>query len=262
MATQTSPDGFAFRINKVIHASVGDAAYPLDMRDVIAEFAPAYAPGVTVSVSSRRMDAVDGALIASTDRKNFSILTNSDVASTGRKNFTIAHEFGHFLCHRNLGREFWCSRDVLNGLSVDEVEAQANRFASQILLPNHFVRAVADGSEFSLDAVRDLARRTGSSVTAAALACVNLSSKPIGFAVMRDGFVRWGRASEKAYSMGLYFKAGSSPPAGSAADFESFPTDQIFDSGAKIAGWSADSDWRESGFYSARYEEAYFAFRQ
>ncbi len=261
MVTQTSPDGIAFRINKVIQASVGDAAYPLDMREVIAQFAPAYAPSVSVSVSSRSMDSVDGALIASTDRKSFSILTNSNVASAGRKNFTIAHEFGHFLCHRDLGREFWCSRDVLNGLSLDEIETQANRFASQLLLPNHFVRAVADGAEFSLDAVRDLARLTGSSVTAAALACVNLSSKPIGFAVMRDGFVRWGRASEKAYAMGLYFKAGVSPPSGSAAEFESFSTDQIFDSDAKIAGWSGSSSWRESGFYSARYEEAYFAFR-
>jgi len=253
-----SPDQFAYAINRVIQAAFGNAAYPLDMRDIVSEFAPKYAPGVALNLSSGSLGSIEGALIPSSSKKSYTILINSDIRSRGRRNFTIAHEFGHFLCHRSLRDEFQCGPDQVGGASTDDIETQANRFASQLLLPNNMVRETANRTDFCLEAVRELARQTGASVTATALACVKMSSQPIGFVVVRDGFVRWGRSSEKAYAAGLFFKSGSMVPSDSASDFEGGDEDLTFESPTKVEGWSTSHAWKESGFYSARYQEAYF----
>lgn len=67
-----------------------------------------------------------------------------------RQRFTIAHELGHYILHRELigsgiddNRAY---RSVKNGNFynkniTDAHEAQANRFAANILMPDHLVRA-------------------------------------------------------------------------------------------------------------------------
>lgn len=193
--------------------------------------------------------------------KQFSILLNENIGSRGRQNFTLAHEFGHLLLHRSLRDEFHCGEKQVLGLTGDDLEKQANRFASQLMLPNNLVRAVADSADFSLDALKVLANRTGASLTATALAVIGMSSKPIGFVVVRDGFIKWGRASENGFRRGLCFRSGNAVPLGSAASFEGEDEDQIFDRGPPVEGWSVEDSWIEQGFYSARYKEAYFVLR-
>jgi Predicted Zn peptidase len=255
-----SPEAYAFEIHRTLKAAFGNDAYPLRMRDVITQFTPIHAPGVSVEVVSKSLESLDGALIASTDKQSFTILVNSNIGSHGRTNFTLAHEFGHLLLHRCQKSQFLCgSKDVL-GLTQNEVEMQANRFASQLLLPNNLVREVADKSNLSLSDVKDLSSRTGASLSAAALAIIQMSTRPIGFAVIRDGFVCWGRSSEAAYRAGLYFKSNQAVPDGSAAAFEGGDRDMVFPLGVGIDGWSTNDRWKEEGFYSAHYLKSYFLF--
>lgn len=256
-----SPDVFAFEINRTIQAALGSDAYPLRMRDVIEQFAPIHAPDVNVEIEYRPLGSIEGALVASSDKKNFVILVNEDIGSRGRANFTLAHEFGHLLLHRRVRAEFMCGpRDVL-GFTEDNMETEANRFASQLLLPNNFVRAESNKRDLSLGHIRALAAATGSSLTAAALAVVAMSASPLGFAVVRDGFVKWGRASETAYKQGLFFKGGTAVPAGSITDFEGGDIDVTFDERPGVEGWSGER-WKEQGFYSVRYQESYLLLTQ
>lgn len=77
-------------------------------------------------------------------KTGYSIYVNADDALT-RKRFTTAHEIAHFLLHRNNDtKEF---RDDIKyrspGVS-NEMEAQANRLAADILMPRKLIRQLLD----------------------------------------------------------------------------------------------------------------------
>jgi Predicted Zn peptidase len=57
-----------------------------------------------------------------------------------RRRFTIAHEIAHFILHPNLlGNELYDDGLYRSGLS-NRIEAQANKFAQRILMPDHLVQ--------------------------------------------------------------------------------------------------------------------------
>ncbi len=257
-----SPEAYAFEITRTIQAALGPAAYPLSLSAVIAQFAPIHAPGAEVEIVFKPLNSIEGALIRSSDGKAFTILVNSDIGSQGRANFTLAHEFGHLLLHRDIGSDFWCNSRKVLGLTSETVETQANRFASQLVLPNNFVRYESDKNDVSLASVKNLANRMGASLSATALAMIAMSKRPLGFVVVRDGFIDWGRASDSAFKQGLFFKSGNAVPETSAASFEGGSTDQVFALGHSVDGWSRDQRWKEQGFYSARYGSAFFLLTQ
>jgi Zn-dependent peptidase ImmA (M78 family) len=59
---------------------------------------------------------------------------------SNRRRFTIAHEIAHFVLHPNLiGDNLYEDGLYRSGLS-NRVEAQANRFAQRILMPDHLVQ--------------------------------------------------------------------------------------------------------------------------
>lgn len=55
------------------------------------------------------------------------VILYNDIAPTDRIRLTLAHELGHLVLHSN-------------ALSVDDVEAQANAFAAEFLMPSEVVR--------------------------------------------------------------------------------------------------------------------------
>jgi len=62
--------------------------------------------------------------------------------SAARKRFTIAHELAHFILHKKEGEAIYAHRDA--GQS-NEIERQANTFASNILMPKPLVLDVLSG---------------------------------------------------------------------------------------------------------------------
>lgn len=83
-------------------------------------------------------DDVSGALIRK--GKELIIGVNSS-HHPNRQRFTIAHEIGHFMLHKALqihvDEDFCINRDGSN--NRDEIEA--NRFASELLIPVEFIEA-------------------------------------------------------------------------------------------------------------------------
>jgi hypothetical protein len=119
------------------------------------------APGLTVPVPvedlARQLDIEDiqefdtegfeGGLITDTARSRGVILTRN--SHRFRRRFTIGHELGHFLIPTHMpnteGR-FLCSREDMRRLSAAEndrrgqMEVEANRFASLMLMPPPLLR--------------------------------------------------------------------------------------------------------------------------
>lgn len=86
--------------------------------------------------------------------------------SLTRQRFTVAHEIGHLMLHP-LERKY---RDVLSNPRQGYEEAQANRFAAQLLMPSAMVRAhapyldeigLAKAFGVSLEAMRYRLRQLG-----------------------------------------------------------------------------------------------------
>ena len=87
-------------------------------------------------------------------KSGYSIIVN-DKHCEVRRRFTIAHEIGHFVLHPDLIGDSigddWLYRSRLPSIR----EAEANRFAANLLMPNDLIEKVAaDGA----DTIPDLAR--------------------------------------------------------------------------------------------------------
>lgn len=80
------------------------------------------------------------------------IYINSLVQSNARKNFTIAHELGHIFLPWHKGTIVSIENySVSQHLLYRTMEAEANRFASELLMPSHWVKAILD-SDLSFEA--------------------------------------------------------------------------------------------------------------
>lgn len=66
------------------------------------------------------------------------IMINTNTCNEGRKNFTIAHELGHyFLGHQLKSNAIYCfdNEIIEDGLHQDNIENEANYFATCLLMP-------------------------------------------------------------------------------------------------------------------------------
>jgi hypothetical protein len=88
--------------------------------------------------------------------------------SGGRLRFTVAHELGHWHLHRDRGDSHYCRPEDIGAsrgelFRIRTMEAEANRFAAALLMPEAVVRREAPALRLSVPA---LARRFGVSGTA------------------------------------------------------------------------------------------------
>lgn len=114
------------------------------------------------------VEGFEGGLITQADKFQGAILFNEESPET-RQRFTIAHELGHFLIPSHIpspdGR-FLCKASDLLALSAKEgnrrmqMEVEANRFASLILMPPKMVKAdLAKSAEPNISQIIRMASR-------------------------------------------------------------------------------------------------------
>jgi hypothetical protein len=158
-------------------------------------------------------DSFEGLMARQAGAKEWRIGINKNISYRPRRNFTLAHEMGHFIGHRYKQDLFQCSIDNMNDFQNEGLEKEANEFAAHLLMPPDIVRRFDSECIFSHEAVSDLAAKQGVSRAAAAYRWIALSSRRIGFAISRDGFFNNGRASDKAFREGVFFRQGDEVPA-------------------------------------------------
>lgn len=140
----------------------------------------------------------EGGLITD-DLKSSGIILFNKGSSPKRQRFTIAHELGHFLMPShvpNKGGQFLCSLEDMYSLARDEterrlrMEAEANRFASLILLPPPmFRRDVATSRDPDLQHIVRLSNRYEVSKEATGRAYITFRNEAAALIVVKDGFV-------------------------------------------------------------------------
>ena len=135
------------------------------------------------------------------------ILYNSAVRSEGRKRFTIAHEFGHYILHRHSQDQFECGdADIETGHGNEQdIEAEADKFASTLLMPLDDFRKQVDGQPVTFDLLGHCADRYGVSLTAAALRWTEIAEKRAVLVASRDDHLLWAKSNHAAFKSGAYF---------------------------------------------------------
>ncbi len=81
-----------------------------------------------------RRDTEDGG------KSGYAIYVNARHAET-RRRFTIAHEIAHYVLHKNLIRDGIVDDTLYRSGLSNLIETEANRFAAEILMPTHLIRA-------------------------------------------------------------------------------------------------------------------------
>ena len=113
-----------------------------------------------------------------------------------RQRFSIGHELGHWVHDR--GRQiFHChEEDLLQRWQSQHVEARANRFAADLLMPAKMFVPLAENRPVTLESVRELSEVFCSSLTATAIRFVESSSYPCLACSVDRGTRTWRARSE------------------------------------------------------------------
>lgn len=121
--------------------------------------------------------------------------------SKERCRFTLAHELGHVLIPWHMGL-ILDEIHVEDGTNSDiESEVEANRFASEFLMPSDWVRANFDALENPHEAVRALASQAQVSIPSAVIKIKTCAAPGLVFADIVDGVVvSSGRSNNTAAS--------------------------------------------------------------
>ena len=210
MAPPTSPEGWAIRASLMLRQTLGADRFPVDVEQLALEWSKVLDPKAPITrVRAKPLEGFEGVLVDGRDRgKGWGIVYDEATRSEGRRRFTIAHEFGHFVLHRDEASQggFQCRQEDLAIWDHDRSpqEAEANRFAAGVLMPFDDFRAqVPARVPATMEELGELAReRYGVSLTACALRWLEHTERRAILVVSRDGFVLWAKPSRPRLPIG------------------------------------------------------------
>ena len=211
MPEKKFPHKEANRITRLLDTALSEPVrFPVNVEMVAKDLTPSFNQDPITAVNGGSMgSSIDGMLVKHDAKDKWAIFYNTDVVHPGRKNFTLAHELGHYMVHRQAlnKTKFECGEEDMldeNQQGID-IEAEANAFAANLLMPNHDFRAQADGQKFSIDLIQHCANRYGVSLTAAVLKWLDFTKKRAIGLLSEEGFMHWSKSSNSAFRSGRYF---------------------------------------------------------
>ena len=208
MTEHKKPMAEANRISSMLNAVLGKERFPVKVDELAVEYSRQCFPESPIDkVEGADLEDFDGLLKAKKDRSKWLILYNSAVSSEGRKRFTIAHEFGHYILHRHDQSQFACGGDDIETANGNErdIESEADKFASTLLMPFDDFRKQVDGQPISFDLLGHCAERYGVSLTATALRWTEIANQRAILVASRDDHMLWAKSNQAAFKSGAYF---------------------------------------------------------
>lgn len=264
MKLPATPQGWAIHLSKLVkafHAAHGLEQFPIKVADLAKEFSRQAFPDAPITmVEGLDLSAkFDGMLMPSPHGTGeWGIVYNNAITSKGRINFTLAHELGHYLLHRHLSPAgLQCSsRAMLDWRSAGgRIEAEANTFASFLLMPLDDFRIQLRGRDIDMSLMRDLSDRYEVSVTAAILKWLDITDKRAMIVIGKDGFIDWARSSDPLLKSGVFYRARQDViplPESSLAAHPELCCDLDADVVHPPGVWPGDEEVREMMIFGSR----------
>ena len=141
----------------------------------------------------RHLEGCSARLVASSTG---AVISVNSADYPGRKRFSLAHELAHWISDRKTG-SFMCAKTDIGPQNAEakSVEAHANQFASQLILPDYLVTPWAQGKKPTLDVASNLATDFGVSRTAAAIKLAKRSQTPTCVVCHDQSTLKWKAAN-------------------------------------------------------------------
>jgi len=246
------PSAAANEIVQVWRQYSSGALYPIDVEQIINGFINSKFKKEAITIYPRDCPNMDGALIKQ-DNGGWGLVYNQKIINEGRRNFTIAHELGHYICHRWQKDNFECGEKEFYG-SPDQIEQEANKFASYLLMPIDDFRKQINENEISFEIFRYCSDRYRTSLTACILKWLEFTPKCAVLITSVDDFVLWSRSSDIAFKNGIFFKSGIELPELSLARKKDYSSSiKILPRGV----WHDEYTVEEISFYSNIYDQIF-----
>lgn len=213
-----SASGEAMKLAKLWRAVHG-LTFPINAGALAQEWSRNVAPDAPIGeLQARELPGFEGGLFWLKERKVWALLYHPHEDLPGRANFTVAHEFGHYVLHRNLQEEFRCSQSATLGIAGVRIEREADQFASYLLMPIDDYTQQVRGRRITLDLLGECAARYRVSLTAAILKWLEFTDQPAVAIMGREGMLHWWKASTSAkkHTVGT-LQEGMELPSGSLA---------------------------------------------
>lgn len=213
MTEPTTPAAWGIQLSKLWIAS--GQTFPVNVKMLALEVTKQRFQDPVGLVVPHGVAGIDGMLSWHEKKKIWCISYDEDVIMPGRINFTLAHELGHYFCHRKLQDEFRCSQgDLLDyeGAASRKMEKEANVFASYLLMPATDFRQQIGDQTITLKLLGEVADHYETSFTATALKWLELTDEAAILVVARDGFVCWSYPSKLASNRRAWLAPGTPVP--------------------------------------------------
>lgn len=238
-------------------------AFPIDPHIIALEISKTKFDDKISAIYGHDISGVEGMLSKSKSKNEWFILFDKTIEIQGRINFTIAHEFGHYLLHRNTQSQFECSQANILAYESAEYrirEKEANEFASYLLMPINDYREQIGGQAITLDLIGHCADRYNVSLTASMLKWVQFTDEVAVIVLARDDFVLWSYPSQKAKKLGIFYPKGYEVPEASRNNLSfSNSSNSVYKMAPGV--WHAEWESEESVIFSDKYELAIFMIK-
>ena len=220
LTERLSSQRWANTLTTLLNSAYGNGPdrFPVNVGRLAKDYSRQRFPDDPVTlVRGDNLPGFDGALYrAPAHKEGWGIIYNKAVRSQGRINFTLAHEFGHYLLHRqDYPDGIECSQDdmIRWDSAYGRIEQQANVFAATLLMPfDDFRRQIEPRTKPTLDTIGECAERYRVSLTAATLRWLEYTKRRSVLVVSRDGFILWSWSSPHALRTGIFFRTVGRPP--------------------------------------------------
>lgn len=136
----------------------------------------------------------EGALVRTPDGSKGIIAVKRNIREAGRRKFTVAHEIGHFVIPNHGLAECYCKSAMIESWKKDVIRVQeyeANRFASELLLPARVLYSMINPASLTLSKVKHIAEQFSTSLTATAVKCVEVAEERCAVVFMVGGVIKW-----------------------------------------------------------------------
>lgn len=154
---------------------------------------------LNLEIEEEDVDGFDGCLVRPVGAPIGMIGIRRTIREASRKRFTIAHEIGHFILPDHDHANGVCTARDLNRWSTSQrdYEQEANHFAAELLIPTSIARRIIAGLNPSLDILKEMASKFGTSLSATAWRYCELTDARCAFVWSTEGRVVWSKASPK-----------------------------------------------------------------
>lgn len=212
MTNPSTPASWGIQLSKLWIAS--GQQFPVDVKLLALEISKQRFNDPIVKIVAHGISGIDG-MLSKLKAGNWCISYDENVTSPGRINFTLAHELGHYLCHRQQHTQFQCGQtDMLDYYSEAsrKMEKEANIFASYLLMPASDFRQQISGQPLTLTLLGKVANRYQTSFTATTLKWLEITDEAAMLVVARDDFVCWSYPSKQARFTKAYLPPSTPVP--------------------------------------------------